>query len=395
MKKKLLFVYPELMLGGSTTSLISLLNSINPNRYEIDLIMYKNRGEYFNDLPVYVNILEEASIYSTDSLLNKFKKSCKFIYSGFFLKAIIYELIYKKKLGFNNQVMSKFQNGNSQKLKKKYDIAIGYLELWADYYVLQKVFALKKVIWIHIDYLNVGFIHSLDYKIFKKADKIVCVSESCLLNFTKVFPEFSGKTVVFENILSSQYVRKRATEKEGVDNSLIQHDGLKLVTVCRLSIHTKGLDRAIIAAKRLKEEGYSFKWFIIGDGEDYKVLKEMISKYDVQDRFILVGEKKNPYPYIKQCDVYVMASRREGKPMAVTEAQILGLPIIVTNYSSAKEQVKNGEDGIIVDNVDEGIYEGVKEILNNPSLIKTFKINLQNRELSNESIIKSFYSIID
>ena len=394
MKKKVLFVYPELMLGGSTTSLISLLNSIDYNRYEVDLILYKNGGEYFNDLPLQVNVLPESSILHKDSLFSKYKKICKFILSGIFIQAFIYESVYKKKFGFNNQVISKFYSKNSRELEGKYDVAIGYLELWANYYCLQKVSATKKIIWIHIDYLNAGFIPTLDYKMFKKADKIVCVSESCLVNFNKQFPEFINKSIVFENILSSRFIKKRADEKEEFDSNIIHFDGVKLVTVCRLSIHTKGLDRTILATKRLKEQGYNFKWIIIGDGEDRELLEEMIEKESLKDRIFLIGQKKNPYPYMKQCDVFVMASRREGKPMAVTEAQILGLPIIVTNYSSAKEQVINGEDGMIVDNVDEGIYIGVKKILDNPSLIQKFKERLLKRQLSNEELIEDFYKII-
>jgi len=391
----MLFVYPELMLGGSTTSLISLLNSIDYDRYEVDLILYKNSGEYFNDLPLQVNVLPESSILHKDSPIAKYKKNCKFILSGTFIKAFIYELVYNKKLGFNKQVISKFYSKNSRELEGKYDVAIGYLELWADYYCLQKVSATKKIIWIHIDYLNARFIPSLDYKIFKKADKIVCVSESCLVNFNKQFPEFTNKSIVFENILSARYIKKKAEGKVEFDSHLIHFDGLKLVTVCRLSIHTKGLDRTIMAAKRLKEQGYNFKWIIVGDGEDRELLEKMIEKESLEDRIFLIGEKKNPYPYIKQCDVYVMASRREGKPMAVTEAQILGLPIIVTNYSSAKEQVINGKDGIIVDNIDEGIYEGIKKILDNPALIRKFKENLSKRELSNEALIEDFYAMIE
>lgn len=383
------------MLGGSTTSLISLLNSINYNKYEVDLILYKNRGEYFNDLPLEVNVLPEASIFSTDSILNKCKKICRFILSGIFIEAFIYELIYKWKIGLNSQVVSKFHSKYSRKLDRKYDVAIGYLELWADYYCLQKVSAAKKIIWIHIDYLNAGFISSLDYKMFKKSDKIVCVSESCLINFNVKFPEFSNKSVVFENILSSRYIKKKAEEKSEFDSNLIHFDGLKIVTVCRLSLHTKGLDRSIIAAKRLKEQGYNFNWVIVGDGEDRELLEKIIENESLKDRVFLIGEKKNPYPYIKQCDVFVMASRREGKPMAVSEAQILGLPIIITNYSSAKEQVKNGEDGIIVDNVDEGIYEGIKMVLDDPASIKKFKEQLSKRELSNEILIEDFYSLIE
>lgn len=394
MKKKLLFVYPELMLGGSTTSLISLLKSINYDKYEVDLILYKNRGEYFNDLPEQVSILPEASLFF-DSASSKIKKVSKFFFSGTFIKGIYYELVYKRKIGFNNQVMSLFHSQNSNKIEKKYDIAIGYLELWADYYVLQNVTAQKKIIWIHIDYLNTRFIPILDYKRFKSADVIVCVSESCLLNFNKVFPQLAEKSIVLENLLLPQYVENMAEKKEDIDVNLMKYDGLKLITVCRLSLHTKGLDRSITAAKKLKLEGYNFKWFIVGDGEDYELMREIIRNSDLSNEMILMGEIKNPYPYIKLCDVYVMASRREGKPMAVTEAQILGLPIIVTNYSSAKEQVINGKDGIIVDNVDESIYFGVKEILDNPLLIKKFKRNLLKRELQNEEVLEKFNSILD
>lgn len=382
------------MLGGSTTSLISLLRSIDYNNYEIDLVFYKNTGEYFEDLPKQVNVLPEVSIF-TNSLFSKCKKILYFVVSGVFIKALFTELFYKKKLGLNSQIMSQFHSKQSRKIEKKYDVAIGYLELWADYYTLEKVLAHKKIIWIHIDYLKTGFIPSLDYKRFKKADKIVCVSESCLLNFNKVFPKLAHKVVVLENILSPDYLKQKAVEVIDVESDIENYNGVKLVTVCRITIHTKGLDRSIAAAKKLKEEGYNFRWFIIGNGEDYTLLEDMIQKENLTDTVILMGEKKNPYPFILKCDVYVMASRREGKPMAVTEAQILGLPIIITNYSSAKEQVINGEDGIIVDNVDEGIYEGIKKFLDNPTLSQQYKEKLLKRQLINEASIEDFYSIMD
>ena len=381
-------------MGGSTTSLISLLNCIDYNNYKVDLILYNKRGEYLKDIPVHVNVLKEAAIYPNSSIFSKYKKIMKFIFSGLFIKAFFSEGIYNKKFGLNVQVISQFHNEISRELDERYDIAIGFLELWADYYALEKVSALKKVIWIHIDYMNAGLVPSLDYKSFVRADKIVCVSKSCLENFNKIFPDLSEKTVVLENILSSKFVNQKAADEEGFDQNIINYNGIKLVTVCRLSLHTKGLDRAIIATKKLKEEGYNFKWYILGDGEDSSLIEDMIEKNNIKDRFVLIGAKKNPYPYLKECDVYVMASRREGKPMSVTEAQILGLPIIITNYSSAKEQVIHGEDGIIVDNTDEGIYIGIKKILDNPTLISKFKKNLFKRQLSNENLIDEFYTII-
>lgn len=393
MKKKILFIYPELMLGGSTTSLLSLLKCIDYTEYEVDLVMYRNKGDYFGDLPKQVNVLSEVSIFN-NTLPSKCSKIFNFIASGTFLKSIFAELFYKKKLGFNSQVMAQFHSKYSRKIDKQYDIAIGYLEMWANYYALEKVSSLKKVIWIHIDYLNSGFNSSLDYERFKKADKIVCVSENCRLNFNKAFPKLSNKVVVLENILSSSYLKKAATEVIDLNSDLDNYNGIKFVTVCRLTIHTKGLDRLLDAAKKIKEEGYNFRLYIIGDGEDYTLLENMILKGDLKGTVFLLGEKKNPYPFIQKCDVYVMASRREGKPMAVTEAQILGLPIIVTNYTSAIEQVKNNEDGIIVANNDEGIYEGIKKVLDNPRLIEQYKNNLLKKEFGNDKQINKFYSII-
>lgn len=390
----MLFVYPELMLGGSTTSLISLLKSIDYNHFEVDLVLYRNRGEYFNDLPIQVNVLPEVSSF-TSSFFSNCRKLFYFIVSGIVLKAIFAELFYKKKIGFNSQIMCQFQSRHSRKIEKTYDIAIGYLELWADYYTLEKVMAQKKLIWIHSDYLKTGFIPLLDYKRFKKADQIVCVSESCLVSFNKVFSNLSHKVVVIENILSADYVKQRATEAIDFNSDIENFNGIKFVTVCRLTMHTKGLDRSIAAAKKLKAEGHHFRWFIIGDGEDYKLLEDLIQEENLEDTFFLIGKKINPYPYIQKCDVYVMSSRREGKPMSVTEAQILGLPIIVTNYSSAKEQVLHGEDGIIVDNTDEAIFGGMKEILDNPSLIRKFKENVLKKEINNAALIEQFYSNLE
>lgn len=384
-----------MMTGGSTTSLISLLTSIDYSTYAVDLILYNKKGAYLKDLPVQVNVLSEAALYPTSSKLAKYKKLGAFLFSGFFFKAFFSEAIYKRKIGLNSQIMSQFHKSISRDLENRYDVVIGYLELWASYYALEKVAALKKISWVHIDYKNTGFVPALDYRSFVKADKIVCVSKSCLDNFNKIFPDFSNKTVVLENSLSAKLVQQRAANQEGFNQREIDFNGLKLITVCRLALHTKGLDRAIMAAKKLKEEGYQFKWFILGHGEDYSELEELIEKNKLSDRFILIGEKKNPYPYLQACDVFVLASRHEGKPMSVTEAQILGLPIIVTNYSSAKEQVMHGEDGIIVENVDEGIYRGLKEILDNPGLVKKFKENLLNRQRSNENLIEDFYSLIN
>lgn len=392
MKKKILFAYPEMMVGGSTTSLLSLLNTIDYNEYEVDLILYKNRGVFLNDIPHQVNLLQQACKFPRHSFLITLKKVFILLKKSYLIKALIDEFKYNKRLGFNKQTMAYAQTFISRKLNKRYDIAIGYLELWADAYILNNVKSQKIITWIHTDYSSSHLIPAIDFEQFCKSDSIVCVSENCLKNLKISFPTMTNKLKVVENILSPKYIKGKAMEKiHDFDN---QYSGIRIITVCRLNINTKGLDRIILASKKLCDEKYIFKWYILGDGGDRSKLQKLIIQFNLENNVILLGEKINPYPYYQKCNLFVLPSRYEGKPMSVTEAQIMGIPVIVTRYSSAEEQVNQDIDGLIVDNDDLSIYHGIKKILDNPELLVMFKKSLINRKIGNEDCINQFYSLI-
>lgn len=390
MKKKILIAYPEMLIGGSTTSLLNLLNTIDYRNYEVDLLMYKKRGDHLKDIPHEVNILSQASIDN-----HYFSKIFKTFKNGYLLRALISQAKYKKKLGLNIQVMGYAQASISRKVEGDYDVAIGFLELWANAIVIDesKVKAKKRINWIHTDYKNCSYIPEIDMQFFNKSDLIVCVSDKCLTNFKSSFPELSGKSAFLENILSEKYILSKADEEVSFLDS--ETPGLKVITVCRISMLTKGLDRAVDSMKKLKSEGYVFKWYIVGDGDDLEELKARINEAGLQQDMILLGKKNNPYPYYKKCDLFVLPSRYEGKPMSVTEAQMLGLPTVVTRYSSAEEQIVNDFNGIIVENNDHSLYNGLKKILDNPALLELFKINLQQKDISNEYIIEDFYRMLE
>jgi glycosyltransferase involved in cell wall biosynthesis len=392
-KKEILFVYPEMLIGGSTTSLLSLLNTIDYSKYKVDLIMYRNRGEFLKDIPRQVNILPQACKYPAFTLTAKLKKLLLVLLSGYLLKAIFDELRYKKRIGVNGQSWAYAQAYISRKLEKKYDVAIGYLEFWSDAYALNNVKAKKKITWIHVDYENARLIPEIDIKQLSRSDNIVCVSEQCLQNFKKTFPSLANKAIFFDNILSTVYVKNKS--KEDIEHFDNEYKGFRIITVCRLSLYHKGLDRIVWAMKKLCDEGYDLRWYIVGEGEDRGQIESMIDKCGLQGKIVLLGKKTNPYPYLKKCDIYVMPSRYEGKPMAVTEAQIIGLPVIVTRYASAYEQIIDNLDGIIVDNNDETIYYGIKKVLDQPELLERYKNNLLTRQLSNEHIIDRFYSLLE
>lgn len=391
MKQKILFVYPEMMVGGSTTSLLALLKAMDPSRFEVDLILYKDRGELLADLPATIRRLPQASRYPDNDLRSDLTKSLSLLARGYLPKALFAERKYHRRWGLNLQVMADAQAFLSRKLEKPYDVAIGFLELWSHAYLLSGVRAAKKIGWVHVDYEKAGYVPGLDRDRFRQLDQIAIVSESCRTSLSKAFPEFSPKMVVMENILSARSIREKALADEG-----IHFDGLKIITVCRLTIHTKGLDRIVAAAKKMRTEGARFRWFIVGEGQDRAELEHLIEQNGLQDVVFLLGLKLNPYPIMKSCDVFVLPSRNEGKPMSVTEAQILGLPVIVTDYASAREQVEDGVDGLIArDPGEETIHAALRSILDHRERLDAMKQNVMQKDFSYETTLQSFYQLID
>ena len=389
MKKQILIASYPLNAGGTTTSLISLLHNIDYKSYEVDLILLRQKGEFLQHIPSQVNLLEPALLEGSN-LKDKLYKLVNYTLKGIFIKKLMY-LIKKKPYSLGIfQIMSGYGWASvSRGLKKQYDVAIGFMEGWPNIYVSKKVRANKKIAWVHPDYKNSGLDPSLDAPIFKCFNKIVLVSQSCKNSFDQGFSQYTDKTIVIENIVSVEHV-KRMAEAE-VDDFIIEDGCLNIITAARLRNSDKGLDRAVKALKRLKADGYKIRWYVLGEGEDRQLLEDMIREYGLEKDFILMGQRSNPYPYIKRADLYALTSRYEGKPISVTEAQVLGVGVVTTKYISANEQIDDGVDGIIVENNDEAIYDGIKRILDNPELLNIFSENLKNKTIGNADEINKLY----
>jgi len=186
------------------------------------------------------------------------------------------------------------------RLEKDYDMAISFLG--PHYFILDKVKARIKIGWNHTDYFTiVNPDKELDEKMWERLDYIVNVSNDCEESFLKVFPNLKHKAIVIENIISPTFVREQAQEDNADE---ITDDGaIKICSVGRLS-DAKGFDMAILACKKLVESGYDIKWYVVGYGGEENHLKQLIEDNGMTDRFILIGKKVNPYPYIKKCDLY-------------------------------------------------------------------------------------------
>lgn len=397
MKKKILFVYDSMMIGGTSTALLSLMKTIDYNKYDISLLLYTNTGKNIEEIPTYVHLLPQAYI-KKPLLSSKKNKILRTLFNGQLFLAIKSFFKYRNtpKGNFRNILMHygmQAQVSLSRIIDEQYDIAIGFMEGWSNQYVASsKIKALKKYIWIHPQYKSCYLIPEIDIKNFKNVDRIVLISEECMKQFIEFFPEFKKKIFIMPNIVSKKLIQ----EKSLLEKVYIKKKKINFCTVCRCDIYVKGLDRLLNIFCELKRLGLckDVLWHLIGDGTDFEKLKNDIEKLDIKDIVILYGNKMNPLPYLKEMDIFLLASRYEGKPLAVTEAQNLGLPCLVTNYESAYSQVKDGHNGLIMNNNYEDIYLSIKKIIENPELLEVWRKNVNTTNYSNEEEINKFYDLL-
>ncbi|PGM85815.1 glycosyl transferase [Bacillus cereus] len=393
MKKDVLFVINNLNCGGAEKSLISLLNTMDYSRYNVDLFLFKHEGLFLNKIPKQVNVLEEPLEYQLFDMPIK-AAIMKCLRQGrldITLSRVCAGYIFKseKNKARCEQRVWRYLSKSLQNISKKYDVAIGYLEKNPVYFCIDKVNANKKIGFIHTDYDKLGMDPNIDRGYFRSLDHIVTVSEECANVLKQRFSIYNDKIGVIHNIVSPSTINKMSQEK--VD---LERKGVKLVSVGRLS-HEKGFDLAIEACKNLVGDGYEIKWYIIGEGEGRGKLEKMIEENHLQDHFLLLGLKENPYPYIREADIYVQPSRFEGKSIAIDEAKILHKPIVVTNFSTAKDQIKNEENGLIIDMDAHSLSEGIKKLIHNEELRNKLIKNLSDEELGTESEIKKLYTLFE
>lgn len=395
-KKNLLFVIPSLAAGGGEKSLVNLLSQIDYQKYNVDLFLLNHDGLFMEFLPKQVNILPLPKRYQLFSL-PLLQSLSKLLSRGEFSLAINRTLFTVKNRVISDtskreQYTWKYVANSLEKLPKKYDAAVGFLEKTSTYFCVEKVVAQKKIGWVHIDYDKLGMDPDFDAPYFKQLSSIVTVSEECANIFKKRFHDQKEKVEVMYNIVSPTIINYMADT--GLDN-LFQKDKneTSILTIGRLH-YQKGLEIAIESCRKLKNMGYNIKWYVIGEGTEREKLTDLIKENGLEEHFYLLGLKSNPYPYLKQADIYVQSSRFEGKSIAIDEAKILNKPIVVTNFSTAQDQINNGVDGLIVDMSSDGIVEGVEMLIKDRELREKLVDNLSRLKLGTEKEIDKLYRIL-
>ena len=388
----------DMEIGGVERSLINMLSEFDYKNNNVDLMLYSHSGDFLSLLPKGFNLLPEINEYKTfrQGIGQVFKNRFYGIGCGRVLAKVISSINGKIKKSseigyYQMQFMWKYSMKHLPKLEKKYDVAISYL--WPHYFVAEKVNAKKKIAWIHTDFSTIETDIEEDLRIWNNFNNIIAVSEECKNSFLNKYPSLKNKVSVIENITSPEFIKKMS--QEDIEQEIINDTSFKLISVARLS-HAKGIDNAVKALRVLKDRGLdNIKWYVVGYGGDEEIIKSLIKENNLEDNFILLGKKINPYPYMKVGDIYVQPSRYEGKAVTVVEAQILNKPVLITNYPTAKSQVKEGYDGFICDLSVEGIADGIELLYKNKILRETLIKSCKDTNYSNIDELKKLYKLLE
>lgn len=396
--KKVLIVSHAMELGGVEKSLLGLLNAFDDKKYQIDLFLLRHEGELFEYIPKNVNILPEIPAYTVLArpLIKVVKEKHILLaiartYGK--VKAILYEKFHSfQDSGVELEYSHKYTCAFMPKIQKKkeYDIAISFLT--PHYFVWKRVKAKKKIAWIHTDYSRIQINIKSEEKMWSAYNYIVSISKDAARSFRKVFPMLENKIVIIENILPVKIIQQQMNEFDITDE--MKGKGIKLLSIGRYC-KAKNFDNIPDICKKILKSGIEVTWYIIGYGSDEVIIKKHIIEKKMQNNIILLGKKENPYPYIKACDVYVQPSRYEGKSVAVREAQLLGKPVIITNYETAQSQLENGVDGFIVPLNNEACAEQMVSILKDKIKLNKISNVCSARDYSNQGEIKKLYALIE
>lgn len=393
MRIKILFIMNNLECGGAEKSLISLLESMDKEKYKIDLLLFNKKGVFLKNVPEAVNIINYRQYmkYFDMPMLQAVIQNLKSKHIFRAINRILFSISFKST---NNnaeieQKSWKYISRSIPKLTKKYDIAIGYLEKNPIYFCIDKVDAKNKIGFIHSDYNKIGMKSKYDLKYFAQLNHIVGVSDESVKTLKSVFPMYQEKISIVYNILDPNMIKKMAEQ-----SILLKKSKITIVTVGRLT-KAKGHELAIETCKLLINNNFDVTWYVIGAGEERERLNKLIAKYNLQQRFILLGLQENPYPYIKACDIYVQTSLYEGRCLALSEAKILCKPIVTTDFDASYDQIKSGENGIIVPKDPKKIYYALKQIIENPKLKQKMIKNLSKENYDKYRNLDDFYKLIE
>ena len=382
--------------GGAERALLGLLNAIDTERVEVDLLLNQHTGAFLPLIPKKIHLLPEIPAYSAierpmkailkeghwgvllGRLLGKLRAKCYLWSHGKTHDGSYTQYAFDGVIGF---LPSLGYLGH-------YDAAISFID--PPHIVQDKVDADVKMEWVHTDFETLDLNKPLTRRRWERNDYIIAISEAIGKQFLKAYPGLDSKVRVIENIISPQVVRQEA---EAFYPAEYKQDGrLIICSVGRIST-VKNFGCIPAVARRLKEQGLNFDWYIIGPGDASAIMKSA-SELAVTDQVHCLGARSNPYPYLKHCDLYVQPSLREGKSITVREAQILGRPVVITHFATAESHIQQGVDGVICEMDNGSIADAVLALANDSSKRQAITDYLLAHDYGNEQEVNKIYALL-
>lgn len=350
--KNILIVTDSLRGGGAEKVLYDILKNIDLKSYKIDIFLIFNYG-------IYKYKIEELGI-RIEGLFNERKD---------LFKNIFYRKLKSLLIKIFRSIYCRYPFLIKNLKSKEYDIEISFLEGYSSVLVANRKNNSKKIGWIHIDLEKHKMINrNLEIESYKKIDKIICVSNDSKRSVENLYPSLKNKIKVIYNPIPKEEILKNCLE----ENSIYPNRRINIVTVGRLN-RQKGYDTLLKAHKELLEEGLEYNLYILGEGEERKKLEKYIKDNNIEKNTFLLGFKENPYPYIKEADIFISSSRYEGYPLVICEAICLEKPIIATKCTGPNEILEGGKYGLLaeVESV-ESLKENMKKLILNEELRKKY-----------------------
>lgn len=396
MKKNILFVIDSLHCAGAEKSLTTLLSLLNYSKYDVDLQLFGYGGALEELVPKEVNILKpmEYIKFSSLSTKNAVIKSLKNMNFKMLSSRLKFSLAIRKNNYSNAQKARIYWQKVSSVIEennKEYDIAISYAQGVPTFYVAEKVCAKKKLAWVNVSYKLEDEDRIFQEQFYDKYNKIVAVSDSAKNIFLETFPKYTDKLEIIYDINDADFIKKMSDQGQSYNDN---YTGLRILTIGRLA-NQKGYDMALEACKILKEKGIEFKWYSLGIGPLKEEIEKYINENNLENNFKLLGVKSNPYPFIKDCDIYVQTSRFEGFGIAIAEARMLNKPVITTRFDAVYNQMKDRKNGLVVDMNSQGIVNGILELINNKELTNEIISYLKTEKKGNTEELEKFYKLIE
>ncbi len=366
---KVLFFIPTLMHGGAERVLVNLVNHLDQIKFDITVQTMFDVGIYRKQLAKGIKYIPGLRWY--------FPGNTK-----------IYKLFSPKFL-FNRYI------------KEHYDLIVSYLEGPSARVIAGCDDATTKLFsWIHVEqeipeYVTKVFRNMQEAtECYSRFDKTCCVSKTVMRDFQRLFPTVVEPCVLY-NTVETDIIRRKS--RELVEDIVFDKNVVNLCSVAKLQ-HVKGFDRLARITRRLLDDDLKVHVYIIGKGEEKVVLEKLVKSLHLENNWTFVGFRENPYKYVAKCDLYVCPSRREGFSTAVTEALIVGTPVVSTRCSGAEELLgEKDEYGIVTDNDEEPLYQGVKRMISTPALLEHYKQKAIERGgyFSTENTVKAVEEMLE